>query len=259
MSLFDTLNRIEVSDPDDAAEVPTSEHAEAFHAVVEGRRSVRRFTADPVPDDVFERAMRAAVLAPNSSNLQPWEFIRVRSPEVRAKVAEAAMGQPAATTAAEIVVCVARWDRWRANRDAMLEAFRGHDVPDAVLDYYGKVVPLTWSSGPLGLVGWGRWLMSRVLTWARPVPQFDGGGLYPRIVAIKSCALACQTLMLALHAEGFDSCPMEGFDGRRVAKAVGLRGGGHEIVMLLGIGRRAPGGIYGGRWRLPLERVLRTL
>jgi nitroreductase len=257
MSLFDTLNRIEVDEtrPIDA---PVCD-AEAFYDVVRSRRSIRRFTGEPIPDEVFDRVIEAALMAPNSSNLQPWEFIRVRDPDLKAKVAHAAMGQPAATTASEILVCVARWGTWREHRDALMQAMRGESLPQAVKDYYGKIVPITWANGPLSALGWGRWAMSRALTWVRPVPQFNPGGLYPQIVAIKSCALACENLMLAWRAEGYDTCPMEGFDARRVARLVGLQGGGWEIVMLVGVGHRAAGGVYGRQVRLPRDRVVRTL
>ncbi len=45
-----------------------------FYSVVRRRRSVRQYTDNPVPDAVIVRALEAALLAPNSSNLQPWEF-----------------------------------------------------------------------------------------------------------------------------------------------------------------------------------------
>lgn len=257
MSLFDTLNRI--SAPATPAPAPEPCDPDALYDVIRSRRSVRRFLPEPIPDAVFERVIDAALLAPNSSNLQPWQFIRVRDPHIRAAVAQAAMGQPAATTAAEIIVCVARWDTWRQHRDRMMSDFEGHDVPQAVREYYERIVPVTWSNGPLAMLGWGRWAMSRVMTWFRPVPQFNPGGSYPRIVAVKSCALACENLMLAYRAEGYDTCPMEGFDARRVARIVGLTGRGWEIAMLVGVGRRADGGIYGPRYRVPREMVVRTI
>ena len=42
---------------------------EEFRKIVESRRSVRRFTDDPVPDAVVEDCLDLAMLAPNSSNL----------------------------------------------------------------------------------------------------------------------------------------------------------------------------------------------
>lgn len=47
---------------------------------IEGRRSVRAYKPDPVPRDVLEKIMGAALRAPSWENTQPWEFA-VLSPE----------------------------------------------------------------------------------------------------------------------------------------------------------------------------------
>jgi nitroreductase len=53
-------------------------------------RSIRRFTDEPVGDEVLDRCLEAATWAPNGANVQAWRFVVLRSPEVRAAVAEAA-------------------------------------------------------------------------------------------------------------------------------------------------------------------------
>jgi nitroreductase len=40
--------------------------------------------------------------------------------------------------------------------------------------------------------------------------------------ATKSTSLACENLMIAAEALGLNTCPMEGFDGRRLSKFLGL-------------------------------------
>jgi nitroreductase len=42
------------------------------------RRSNRRFKADPVPRDVLEKILNAAIMAPSGKNRQPWRFVVVR-------------------------------------------------------------------------------------------------------------------------------------------------------------------------------------
>jgi len=64
----------------------------------------------------------------------------------------------------------------------------------------------------------------------------------------KSTALACENLMLAIVAQGYACCPMEGFDQRRVKKILGLGCGSH-IVMVIGMGEGLPQGIYGAQLR----------
>ena len=53
-------------------------------------RSIRRFTDEPVGDEVLDRCLEAATWAPNGANVQAWRFVVLRSPEVREAVAESA-------------------------------------------------------------------------------------------------------------------------------------------------------------------------
>ena len=77
-------------------------------------------------------------------------------------------------------------------------------------------------------------------------------------VVTKSTALACQNLMLALVAEGFDSCPMEGFDEKKIKKILNLNNNCH-VVMILGIGKSAKDGIYGERFRVDKSLVIKKV
>ncbi|MFW6428803.1 MAG: nitroreductase family protein [Desulfosalsimonas sp.] len=49
--------------------------------VIAQRRSIRKFTNDPVPDNLIDELLEAARLAPSGSNLQPWRFVIVSSEE----------------------------------------------------------------------------------------------------------------------------------------------------------------------------------
>ncbi len=51
-------------------------------------RAIRRFTADPVPDEVLFQVLDAAVRAPAGSNMQVWHFLIVRDPEKRRQIGE---------------------------------------------------------------------------------------------------------------------------------------------------------------------------
>jgi nitroreductase len=61
--------------------------------------------------------------------------------------------------------------------------------------------------------------------------------------------------MLSIAAEGFESCPMEGFDAVRVKKELGLPYGA-EINMIVSVGKGTEEGIWGKRFRLPYEDVV---
>ncbi len=49
-----------------------------FFEVVRQRRSVRKFTGQKVEEIKIRKSLDAALIAPNSSNMQPWEFYWVR-------------------------------------------------------------------------------------------------------------------------------------------------------------------------------------
>lgn len=248
--LSDTIFRADVNLPD-----PTQMHAvdpAAFRKIVENRRSVRVYDGKPVPEAVMRELFGLALLAPNSSNLQPWEFYWVRSPEKRAALVQACFGQNAALTAGELVVAVGRIDRIGLHRRQMLEALRanGQPMPKMVADYYNKIVPLAYTVGPFSLLAPFRWLAFSILGLFRPVPREPLGRAGLRLWAAKSTALACENFMLAASAYGLDTCPMEGLDSHRVRKILELPRSA-VVVMAISVGRRLPKGVYGPRVRFP--------
>jgi nitroreductase len=62
----------------------------AFRDFLRRRRTVRDFSADPVPLDIIDAAIEAAGTAPSGANRQPWRFVVVRDPEVKRRIREAA-------------------------------------------------------------------------------------------------------------------------------------------------------------------------
>lgn len=228
--------------------LPSIDPAE-FRKVVETRRSVRLFERAPIPEADVREALDLALLAPNSSNLQPWEFHWVRSPQKKAALVEACLSQPAARTAAELIVCVARVDTWRAMRARMLDAFAAQaGVPAAVLDYYRRLVPIVYTAGPLGVVARLRGAAMWLIGFFKPVPREPASAAELRTWAVKTTALACENLMLAFRARGWDTCPMEGMDSSRVKRLLDLPRGA-TVVMVVAAGKRSRKGVYGPRLR----------
>lgn len=71
-----------------------------FEAVIAGRRSIRRYRADPVPHDVLEGLIEAACWAPSAHNRQPWRFA-VLGAAARERLADAMGNKLAADRAAD--------------------------------------------------------------------------------------------------------------------------------------------------------------
>jgi nitroreductase len=236
---------------------PTS--AEAFDHIVQNRRSVRVYTAESVPEEVVNRALQWGPLAPNSSNLQAWAFYRIVDPKKKQLMVEAALDQPAARTAPELIVAVAKLNHWKPVSRQMIAALKANGLMrKSVMAYYSKVVPLAYTQGPFGAFGFLKKIAVTVMGFFRPVPRQPTSRADMRVWAVKSTALACENIMLGFSAQGYDSCPMEGYDSSRVKKILNL-GSDSEVVMIISAGKRDPRGVYGPRIRMPSEQFIFTV
>ncbi|MAZ49879.1 MAG: nitroreductase family protein [Halobacteriovoraceae bacterium] len=253
-----------MSDLDILTKVPDIDYREAaveineleFQKVIESRRSVRVFKEDPLPEKIMRRCLSNALLAPNSSNLQPWGFYWVRDPAKKSELARICMGQSAAKTAPELVVCVAKTNNWKNIQKQMIESFdKKGGVPKGAYTYYQKIVPLAYNQGPLGLFGIVKKILFFFQGLTKVTPREPTSYNDMRVWAHKTTALACENLMLSLRAYGFDSCPMEGHDSKRVKDLLGL-GKGDEICMIISAGKRAENGIYSERVRMPEDQFI---
>lgn len=232
----------------------------AFFDVVEARRSVRIFDQEEAFDyAIVEKAIQAAILSPNSSNLQLYQFIRVpETSKVKDQLAQLCMRQKAATTARELVVVITRRDLWKSRAEANYEFIlnsrqnQSEKKVKQVGNYYKNLIPKLFGKYP----GWT--LIKKTIAWwvglrrpmVREVSETD-----VRISVHKSAALASMTFMLSMKASGYDTCPMEGFDSKRVKKLLKLPTGS-EICMIIGCGKGTPEGIYGPRFRVPFEELV---
>ena len=229
-----------------------------FYEAVETRRTVRDFLPDPVPQEVLDRCLDAALKAPSSSNLQPWEFVILKSEAAKKQGEAVCLDQTAAKRAPLLIAIVAHTETWRRNRDLIMATFtkRG-TLRKRQGTYYKKLIPLVYTNGPLGVLGWWKHLVGPVGSLFRPVPN-----MMPRhdtrVMVHKSAALAAATFMLALRAEGYDSCPMEGFDPWRAKKLLNLPRGA-EVCMFLAVGKRSDKGVWWDRILVPREWVVREL
>ncbi len=94
-------------------------------------RSIRKFTDDPIADDLVTSILHAAFAAATSSNLQGATVIRVRNPETRAAIAEVAGGQAYVETAGAFMV-------WCADlhRSAEACAMSGGDFVGGMTEHF---------------------------------------------------------------------------------------------------------------------------
>jgi len=66
------------------------ERSENFYYLMDGRRSVRTFSDEPIPKEVIEGLIKTASTAPSGAHKQPWTFCVVSDPILKKKIRDAA-------------------------------------------------------------------------------------------------------------------------------------------------------------------------
>ena len=232
------------------------------------RRSVRIFDAEkPIDTALVKKCIEQASLAPNSSNMQLWEFYHITSKDIIQQISPFCFNQNAAKTAQQLVVFVTRKDLWKqrakANLNYMDSVFGKNNSKTeqssrekVARNYYGKIIPFAYGDF-FGVLGWLKYLLIIIIGFFKPiyreVRQKD-----MRIVAHKSAGLAAQNFMTSMAAIGYDTCPMEGSDTWRVKRVLGLPFGA-EINMIVSCGIRTKKGVYGERFRIPFSEVYKEV
>ena len=237
---------------------PQDIDVENFKKVVQSRRSVRKFTDKVIPAEILDDCLDMALLAPNSSNLQPWTFYVVQNPSKKKLLIKACLGQLAAKTAAELIVCVARTDRIDDMAKRNINEFPFPEVPPLVKKYY-TYIPLNYKTGYLNALGNFKkvaFKVARTLDKQLPVTAFTPADAV--LWASKTTALACENLVLALRAHSFDSCMMEGFDEPLVRKILDLNDQQYP-VMVIGAGERAEDGVFFPQYRFDRELFIQKV
>ena len=237
--------------------------------VLEFRRSVRVYDeAQKIDTQVVKKCLELSTLSPSSSNMQLYEFYHITNPETLKKLSVACLDQTAASTAQELVVFVVRQDLYKKRSQAVLQFEKENIRRNSPAErqekrikdremYYGKIIPFLYARF-FGILGFFRKMIAVPVSFFRPmmlqVSENDA-----RIVAHKSCGLAAQTFMIAMANEEYDTCPMEGFDSKRVKNILNLPSGA-EINMVISCGKRKGNeGIWGERYRVPFDEVYKRI
>ncbi|MGQ9843517.1 MAG: nitroreductase family protein, partial [Spirochaetota bacterium] len=134
--------------------------AKEFQKVIDSRRSVRIYEKEPIPEKIIRKCLYNALLAPNSSNLQPWEIYHIVDPAIRQLMNKACLDQIAAKSAATLFVAVARTNTWQKHAQEMVRLFESAgNVPKAAIWYYKRLVPFVYNQGFLGTWGLAKRLL----------------------------------------------------------------------------------------------------
>ena len=121
------------------------------------RRAVKVFdTTKSVSNADLETILDAGRLSASCLGMEPWKFIVVTDPAVRAKLREAAYGQAQVTDASNLIVIARRTDAENIATDVVTRAAAAQGKNPADLDGYLKMVSGGISNKPEGAIrdGW---------------------------------------------------------------------------------------------------------
>lgn len=183
-------------------------------AALRKRYATKHFDpAKSVDPDAFQALLEGLVLTPSCFGLQPWKFIVVRDPELRAKLRGASWNQPQLTDASELVVFTARTNLDDADIDRWLDCLattQGQSL-EALAPMRGMME---------GFIG--RLSDEERHSWN-----------------VRQCYIALGQFMGAAAALGIDTCPLEGIDPTAYDVILGLGDSGYATCVACAVGFRS--------------------
>jgi nitroreductase len=183
-------------------------------AALRWRYAAKSFDGRAIPDATWDALEEALRLTPSSYGLQPWKFLVIRDPELRARLRSASFNQRQVTECSHFVVFTHTPEITEADVDRFLDALAiSRGVPRANLDGYRKVI--------LGDVHGHRKPLLR--EWTR-----------------HQCYIALGNFMTSAALLGVDTCPMEGLVPAKYDELLGLERTRFRTVVACAAGFRSP-------------------
>lgn len=198
------------------------------------RYATKKFDTRKLPADTWAALRDSLVQTPSSFGLQPWKFVVVESPEVRARLKPVSWDQTQVTDASHLVVIARRSEMTEADINRHISrilSVRG--LPAEKLEPY------------------------RQMMIAYVVKAKDAAA--QREWAARQCYIALGQLMAAAAVMRVDTCALEGIDPAKYDEILGLRAEGYETVVACALGYRAADDAYAqaAKVRFPAGEVIR--
>ena len=189
--------------------------ADAILAALHWRYAVKKFDpARKLSDDQWAKLEQTLLLSASSYGLQPYKFLVVQDPALRAQLRPAAYGQSQITDCSHLVVFAARLDVTDGDVEhylARISEVRG--VERAHLEGFAKVIKGDVVNGPRHAV---------IQEWCA-----------------RQAYIALGNLLTVAALASIDTCAMEGFDTGKFDEILGLTAQGYRAVVLAPVGHRA--------------------
>lgn len=210
----------------DTAEKPSAVeevNARAIRSIAESRRSVRQFRDEPVPDADIAEMLRLTGLAPSASNVQPWRWAVVRTPDMLARLSEVMTGNNVRTVegAPACIVLYSDGQEVLANIEQILHPGLGEEE---IAKRAGNMRRNLSTRTPEQLVNWAK----------------------------TQTYIALGQFVLVARGLGYDSVTMGGFQEEGIRELLGLSETA-SVTSVLAVGKRLQDGFT--HHRHAVERV----
>jgi nitroreductase len=170
--------------------------------------------AKKIPADTWATLQQSLVLTPTSYGLQPYRFLDVQNPAIRAALLPHSWGQKQVADASHFVVFTARTEMKEADVDKFIQRTREvRKLPEGAFNPYREMMLGDVVNGPRGKIA-HEW-------------------------AARQAYIALGSLMTCAALLGVDACPMEGLVPTEYDKILGLENSGYKTVVACALGYRA--------------------
>ena len=204
-----------------------------FLASLEWRYATKAFDTRKLPEATWAALEESLRLTPSSYGLQPWKFIVVNDPALRAKLRPVSWNQSQVTDASHLVVFARRTEVTETDVNEFFNQMVSERQADAT-----KLEP------------YRQMMLGGVVKGKDAAAQKDW--------AARQLYIALGQLMGAAAAMAIDTCPLEGIDPDAYTEILGLKGTGYEVVVACAVGYRSSEDKYAGmkKIRFPAARVI---
>ncbi|WP_035601086.1 NAD(P)H-dependent oxidoreductase [Haloferula sp. BvORR071] len=197
------------------------------------RYATKKFDAErKIPAEIWAVLEHSLVLTPSSFGLQPWKFLVIDSPEVRADLSKKSWGQSQVTDASHLVVFTTRTDMTEADVDRLMDSLSSIQSrsPESLSGYRNVITGFAAAMTPEARHGWN----------------------------MRQTYIALGQFMASAAALGIDTCPLEGLEPAGYDQVLGLVGTGYATSVACAVGYRSAEDKYAStpKARFPLEEII---
>lgn len=166
-----------------------------------------------IPAEELKMILEAGRVSPSSFGMEPWKFIVVQDPKLKAKLRPECWNQVQITSCSDLLLILASIEDVKPETGYPLKMFSRREIPqeqkDAYIKIYGEHLAHTLSSD------------ENILAWTA-----------------RQCYIAASNMMTTAASLGIDSCPIEGFNKEGVEKVLGVDTSKQQLALVLPFGYR---------------------